>query len=107
MAELNLKSFFPKSNIPAWLNVSTGYGAEGLFGGFENKATDKAGNITFNRPDIKRFRQWYLSPDIDFTRIKTNKKAVRVLLDALNIIKVPAPVIELSNGKVKGRFLSF
>ncbi|MEI2711500.1 MAG: hypothetical protein V9E96_21190 [Chitinophagaceae bacterium] len=32
----NLKSFFPKSNLPAWLNVAVGYGAEGLLDADEN-----------------------------------------------------------------------
>ena len=37
----NLKSFFQGSNIPAWLNVAVGYGADGMFGGFENKWIDE------------------------------------------------------------------
>ena len=37
----NLKSFFPGSNIPPWLNVAIGYGADGMFGGFENKWIDE------------------------------------------------------------------
>jgi hypothetical protein len=32
----NLKSFFKKSNLPAWLNIAVGYGADGMFGGTEN-----------------------------------------------------------------------
>jgi hypothetical protein len=103
----NLKSFAKKSRMPGWLNVAVGYGATGLFGGFENLATDKDENIIFDRRDIKRQRQWYLSPDIDFTKIKTNKKGVRTLLSVLNMVKLPAPTIELSQGKLKGHFLYF
>jgi hypothetical protein len=103
----NLHSFLPYQNLPPWLNMSIGYGADGMLGGTENKAFDKEGNITFNRADIKRSRQWYFSPDIDFTKIKTNRKAVRTLLAIVNIIKIPAPALEFSKGKLKGRLFSF
>lgn len=96
----NLHSFFPKSNLPAWLNVAVGYGAEGMFGGFENVGYDKNGAISFDRRDIQRYRQWYLAPDIDFTKIKTNKKWLRTTLHILNAFKFPAPTLELSKGKI-------
>lgn len=95
----NLKSFFPKSDLPAWLNLAVGYGAEGMFGGFENVGYDKNGAISFDRRDIQRYRQWYLAPDIDFTKIKTNKKWLRTTLHILNAFKFPAPTLELSKGK--------
>jgi len=103
----NLKSFFPNSNLPAWLNVAVGYGADGMFGGFENKWTDGDPGFPIDRTDIKRFRQWYLAPDIDFTKINTNKKVVKVLLDFLNAFKFPAPSLELSNGQLKVNAIHF
>lgn len=103
----NIKSFFPKSKLPAWLNVSVGYGAEGMFGGFENKWTDGDPGFPINRTDIKRYRQWYLAPDIDFTKIKTNKKWLRTAFYFLNAFKFPAPALELSNGKMKAHALYF
>ncbi len=102
-----IKSFFPKSKLPAWLQISIGTGAEGLFGAKDNIGKDVMGNITFNRPDIKRYRQWYLAPDIDFTKIKTRNKAIKMALDILNIIKFPAPSLEFSNGKFKFNALTF
>ena len=101
-ASFNLKSFFKESNLPTWLNIAVGYGADGLWGGFENKAFDESGNVTFNRMDIQRHRQWYLSPDIDFTKIKTNKKLLKTLLIGLNAIKIPAPALYVQQWKVKG-----
>lgn len=103
----NIKSFFKKSSVPSWLNVAAGYGGKGMFGGFQNIVVDHAGNIVFDRRDIQRQRQWYLSPDIDFTRIKTGKKGLKVAFAVLNLIKLPAPALELSGGKVKGRLLYF
>lgn len=106
-ASANLKSFFPKSNLPSWLSVAVGYGAEGMFGGEENIARDENDNIIFDRTDIKRRRQWYLSPDIDFTKIKTKKKAVKFLFSVLSAFKFPAPALQFSNGKFKAHFLYF
>jgi hypothetical protein len=102
----NLKSLFQKQ-VPGWLNVAVGYGAKGLYGGFENKATDENGMIVFDRSDIKRLRQWYLSPDIDWTKIKTNKLAFKTLFSILNMIKVPAPAIEWRSGKLQGHWIFF
>jgi hypothetical protein len=105
-ASFNLHSFFGKA-IPSWLNMAVGYGATGLYGGFENIGYDKAGNIIFDRRDIKRVRQWYLSPDIDWTKIQTDKKLLRTFFSLLNMIKMPAPALELRSGKWKVRPLSF
>ena len=106
-ASANLKSFLPQSNLPAWLSVSVGYGSEGLFGGTDNIGKNDAGNIIFNRPDIKRYRQWYLAPDIDLSKIKTNKKAVKFLFTVLSAFKFPAPALEFSNGKLKAHAVYF
>jgi hypothetical protein len=103
----NIKSFFPETRLPEWLNLSIGYGAEGMFGGVKNIAYDDDGNVIFDRQDIKRYRQWYLSPDVDFTKIKSNKKGIRILLFVLNSVKFPAPALEFSNGKFKGHWIVF
>jgi uncharacterized protein YfiM (DUF2279 family) len=107
-ASANLKSFFPKSNLPPWLCLSVGYGAEGLFGARENIAKDKDGNITFDRRDIRRHRQWYIAPDIDLSKIKTDSKALKFFLTFLSAFKFPAPALELNaHGKSKFYFLYF
>ena len=103
----NLRSFFPHSKIPAWLQVSVGTGIEGVFGARDNIGKDKFGNIIFSRPDIKRVRQWYLAPDIDLTKIKTNRKGIKFALNLLNIVKFPTPSLEYSNGKMKFNWFHF
>ena len=103
----NIHSFFPETKLPRWLNFSIGYGAEGMFGARSNIAVDKNGNVTFDRSDIKRYRQWYISPDVDFTKIRTNKKGVKILLYVLNSFKFPAPTLEYSNGTFKGHWMVF
>ena len=107
-ASANLKSFFPKSNLPPWLCVSVGYGAEGLFGARENIAKDRDGNIIFDRRDITRHRQWYIAPDIDLSKIKTGSKALKFFLTFLSAFKFPTPALELNvHGKPKFYFLYF
>ncbi|MEO6732803.1 MAG: DUF2279 domain-containing protein [Ferruginibacter sp.] len=106
-ASANLKSFLPKTNLPPWLAVAVGYGAEGMFGARDNTGKDLTGVTTFDRRDIKRYRQFYLAPDIDLTKIKTKKKGVRFLLVALSAFKFPTPSLEFSNGKFKVNALHF
>ena len=103
----NMKSLFPKSNLPPWLNLSVGYGAEGMFGGFNNIWFDGDPGIPINRTDIKRYRQWFLAPDIDFTKIKTSKKWLKTAFHFFNAFKFPAPSLELSNGKLKLNAIHF
>ncbi|MFM7645076.1 MAG: DUF2279 domain-containing protein [Sphingomonadales bacterium] len=106
-ASVRLAPFLRNSHFPRWLSLAVGYGAEGLFGGTENRAINAAGVVTFDKRDIARARQWYLSPDIDWTQIKTNKKAVRVLFTFLNAFKFPAPALSYSKGKWKVHPLYF
>ena len=103
----NLRSFFPGSNIPPWLNVAIGYGADGMFGGYHNVWIDEETGLPVNRTDIKRYRQWFLAPDVNFSKIKTNSKGVKLLLGILDAFKFPTPSLELSNGKLKVHAIHF
>ncbi|MEM6396090.1 MAG: DUF2279 domain-containing protein [Bacteroidota bacterium] len=98
----NIKSFFPKSNLPVWLNLAVGYGAENVFGAYGNSWT--VGDTRFRFPE-DRYRQWFLSPDIYLSRIPTKKRWVRLALGILDILKVPAPTMEYSRGKLKWHWL--
>jgi hypothetical protein len=101
----NIKSFFPDSKLPPWLSLSFGYGAEGMFGARSNVFVEN-GNI-IDRSDIKRYRQWYISPDVDFSKIRTNKKGLKILFFVLDAFKFPAPTLEYSNGSFKGHWIVF
>jgi uncharacterized protein YfiM (DUF2279 family) len=103
----NLKSFFKASSLPVWLNLAAGYGAEGMYGGTENMQKDKNGAILFDRRDIARYRQWYLSPDIDLTRIKTKSKLLRATFFLLNSFKFPAPSLTVSKKGLQWNWLQF
>lgn len=104
---VGIQPLIPRSKLPKWLCISFGYGAEGMFGARDNIARDKSGNITFDRSDIQRYRQWYLSPDIDLSKIKTKKKLLRFLMNVACIFKFPMPALELSQGTIKGHWIYY
>lgn len=85
----NINSFLKTKFLPDWLNLATGFGGEGLLSG----STDSE---LF--PNQNPYRQYYLSFDIDLTRIKTNSHFLKSLFDVFNTIKVPMPTLEY-NGK--------
>lgn len=90
----NLYSF--NHNIkPHWLNIAVGYAAGNLYGGFENKWTDKNG-VYHDRSDLKRYRRFFLSLDADFTKFKAKTRGGKMVLGILNIIKLPMPAIEFN-----------
>ena len=84
----NIWSFNKESQFPKWLNIALGYGAEGMLYGMTNET-----NQYLQNP----YRQFYLSLDVDLTKIKTNSKFLKTLFSAINFIKIPAPTLEYSS----------
>ena len=98
---INLRSCMPGSGIPEWLSISLGYNARLMVGGRENIWTDGSG-MTVDRSDIKRYRRFFLSADVDLTKIRTRSRFLRSVFSAVNMIKVPAPTLEFNTaGKVR------
>lgn len=93
----NIKSFTGWNFLPDWLNIAAGYSATGLLGGSENPEFSNGTRL----PVYERERQFYLSPDIDFTKIPTKHKGVKVLFKLLNTVKIPAPALRLQSGNVR------
>jgi hypothetical protein len=104
---INVKSFFKQTKLPAWFNVALGYGAGGMFAGSSNLVRDDYGNIIFNRSDIPRYRQFYIAPDIDFTKIKTHSKFLKGTFFVLNAFKFPTPALALSQGCLQWKWMVF
>lgn len=97
---INPSAFLKKdTKFPKWLNLAIGYGANGMLGARYNNvlAQDEQGNTFY----FKRYRQCYLSLDVDFTRIRTRSKLLKAVFSGLNVIKIPFPNLELSEGKLK------
>lgn len=108
-ASVNLYDFSKKAEpkLPKWLNVAVGYGAENLYGGSNNIFIDANGK-TIDLSHKTRYRQFYLSLDLDLSKIETDKNWKRTVLFMLNAIKIPAPTL-IINGKggIDSRLLYF
>ena len=90
---VNLKSFADKSRLPSWLNIAAGYGAGGMLYANDESNTD---GLFQN----SRYRQFYLSPDIDWRKIPIKSGALKAVFTVLSFVKIPAPAIEYrSNGR--------
>ena len=88
---VNVASFLKKdTKFPAWLNVAFGYGARGMLGAYENPP-EHNGQVL---PEYNRVPRYYLTVDVDWTRIKTHSKVLRFVFKALSFVKVPAPTFE-------------
>lgn len=110
-ASVNVNSFLPPTQqnrgLPKWLNIAVGYGADGLLGGYGNSWTDDQGAAFSLSPgEFPRYSQLYLSLDIDLSRIPTQNRFLKSLLNALHWIKIPAPTLEWdTRGGMKGHWL--
>lgn len=91
----NIHSFLrDESRFPRWINVAVGFGANGMIGGMDNPRFDSDGN---ELPNLIRHRQFYISLDVDLTKIRTKKKWLRTIFKAVNIIKLPFPTVEFNS----------
>ncbi|MBI4947133.1 MAG: DUF2279 domain-containing protein [Bacteroidetes bacterium] len=101
----NISSFFgvgrdfkSRLTFPKWLNVAFGYGAERMISGKPDFVyTDAQGNVI----EFERYRQYYLSLDIDLTRIKTRSHFLKTLFETIAFIKFPAPALEMNKHGLK------
>ncbi|TDE06815.1 DUF2279 domain-containing protein [Flavobacterium hiemivividum] len=88
---VNLYSFAKGSKIPKWLNLAFGYGADGMITGNEKNKE------LFLTPKSEISRQFYLSLDVDLTKIDTKSHFLKTIFSVLNTLKVPAPTLEYSH----------
>ena len=101
-ASVNIHSFMRKGNKwPEWLNLAVGYGAENMFGGFENQWSEDGQD--FKPDDVKypRYGQFYIGLDIDIPKLRPKNPFFRTVCSVINIFKIPSPAIEINtNGQV-------
>ncbi len=90
---VNLYSFAKESKIPKWLNIAFGYGADGMLTG--NLQNDNP--VSVQNPE--RFRQIYLSFDVNLTKIETKSHFLKTIFSVFNTLKIPAPTLEYSANK--------
>ncbi|MBQ0767953.1 MAG: DUF2279 domain-containing protein [Bizionia sp.] len=87
---VNVHSFFKECKVPKWLNIAFGYGANGMLAGTHDVQLSKG----FYQ---KRYAQYYLSLDLDLSKIQTNSALLRTLFSVFNSIKVPLPTMEFNS----------
>ncbi len=103
---VNISSFIKTTNsfLPEWLNLAAGYGIEGLTGARSNPESYNGMPI----PSFERYRQFYLAPDVDLSRIQTRRHGLKLLFTLLGFIKLPAPALEFNRiNKIKFHLLYF
>lgn len=102
---VNPHSFLKKEKpfLP-WLNIAIGYGAEGMLGGDFNPEYNARGDLL---PFAERHRQYYLSLDVDLSRIKTENHLLKTLFSVVGFIKIPAPALEYSRNKLTWHWIKF
>ena len=94
----------PDKRLPDWLNIAVGYSANGMFGEFENIRRYHGMEI----PQTRRYRQYLLSLDIDWTKIRTNNKFLKTLFQGMFMVKLPFPAIEINAlGELRGHWLYY
>lgn len=84
--------------FPKWLNLAIGYGGQQMV-----YANIEEGIANGYNP----YRQLYISIDLDLTDIKTKSRTVKTLLYIVNMIKLPTPTLEISQGKLKSHAFYF
>lgn len=99
---VNPSSFGLGAPWPEWLNIAFGYGANGMLQGKEGFT-----NLIF-LPDNESHRQYYLSLDVDLTKIRTQSALLKTVFSVVNTLKVPMPTLEIQGGgRVKGHWIYF
>ncbi|MEQ1732180.1 MAG: DUF2279 domain-containing protein [Bacteroidia bacterium] len=91
------KQLFTHSVLPAYLGVSVGYKATGMLGAHNNDAFST---------QYYRTQRYYLSLDIDVSKLKTKHKWLNKTLNVISFIKIPLPALSIDNkGVWRGQLL--
>lgn len=88
----NMQRFIQSGPIPEWLDISLGYSATGMVGGKDNIWKNKDGKL-YDKSDISRRRQYFLSLNIRFSAIESKSKLLNSLFYLLDGFKLPFPAV--------------
>ena len=92
---VNLASVLPVGpSFPRWLNLDLGYSGSGMTGGHANPPYF---NTAGQEVKFTRYRQFYLSPDVNISRLPgLNGSGAQSLVSAGQFFKIPAPSLEFN-----------
>lgn len=91
----NAKRMTGINKMPEWMNLAVGYSANGMLSEFKNYNYYNKQFV----PEFQRYRQWFLSLDIDLSKIKTKHKFLKSLFNQINVLKIPFPALEYNRVK--------
>ncbi|HON18585.1 MAG TPA: DUF2279 domain-containing protein [Salinivirgaceae bacterium] len=93
---INLHDLFSLNSFPRWLNIAAGYGGYNIL---------SANTSQIIVPELKPYRRFFLSFDIDWSKIKTRHQWLNAFLEAINVVKFPFPTIEFNPYGTKGYWI--
>jgi hypothetical protein len=102
----NLNYLSGNDKIPNWLCASVGYSINGFVGATDNIFTSKG--VVYDYSNIKRYNQFFLSLDVDLSKINTKYKWANSIIHTFGLFKIPFPALEFNKvDKFKGHILYF
>ena len=93
---IDMDKFVP--GWPKWINISPGYGAHNMLYAEDQSNLENG---------LKPYRQFYIGIDFDLTSLKGRNKFVNTLIFIGNMVRLPAPTLEFSQGKARGHWIYF
>ncbi|MCW5910698.1 MAG: DUF2279 domain-containing protein [Cyclobacteriaceae bacterium] len=86
------------TRFPKWLNLAVGYGAEGMI---------YAHDISNLNAGYNPHRKLFVGVDFDLTAFKSRNKTLNTLIFIANMVRLPAPALQFSQGRAKGHWFYF
>lgn len=97
-ASIRVSSFLPEGNRwPKWLNVALGYGANNMFGGYDNVWSNNTHTFILNSHEYPRYSQFFIGLDVDLPQLNLNSPFLKTVGSVFNIFKIPSPALEINS----------
>lgn len=93
---VDISRFISTHAFPRWLNIAVGYGAHDFI-----YAEDPMNHANGYSPR----RQYYLALDLDLSGYRSKSKFVNTIIYLVNMVHLPAPAVEFSDGEFKFFYL--
>jgi hypothetical protein len=81
---------------PSWLNIALGYGANNMYGGFDNTWQENGHTFTLDNRIYPRYRQFFIGIDLNLPGLKPKSPFLKTVFSTLNIFRIPAPALEIN-----------
>ncbi len=97
----NPRYWIKDSAWPAWLNIAIGYGANNMFGGYNNTWQVNGQSFESDKYISGRHQQYVIALDYDLSSFQPRSRFLKSVLNVMDYLKWPAPALELrSDGSI-------